>query len=163
MYKFACLHVSMIASLNVVSFLGPQNKYNDSRDYFSHNICNYDSWLYLIVTFQKWTKIVSLEFQPHQNFKFNLYFFLLFFRISTHARMVPAGAGALLIVGSFKKRVPDPDFKVSCNTIISFSFFFFIFHHLVIGWIYTFLLAFWTEIGMKNLFHVADERLKREN
>lgn len=26
--------------------------------------------------------------------------------------MVPAGAGALLIVGTFKKRVPDPDFKV---------------------------------------------------
>lgn len=45
---------------------------------------------------------------------FIFHFFLFTFRTSTHARMVPAGAGALLIVGSFKKRLPDPDFKVSC-------------------------------------------------
>lgn len=31
--------------------------------------------------------------------------------------MVPAGAGDLLIVGSFKKRVPDPDFKVNFKVI----------------------------------------------
>jgi hypothetical protein len=29
--------------------------------------------------------------------------------------MISAGDGALLIVGSFKRRMPDPDFKVSCT------------------------------------------------
>lgn len=38
--------------------------------------------------------------------------FLLPSRTTTYGRMVAAGSGALLIVGSFKKRFPDPDFKV---------------------------------------------------
>ncbi|XP_063706380.1 uncharacterized protein LOC134835432 [Culicoides brevitarsis] len=42
-------------------------------------------------------------------------------KISTHAKMVSAGAGALLIVGSFKKRVPDPDFKLYLSSNISLA------------------------------------------
>lgn len=38
-----------------------------------------------------------------------------FNRTSTYGRMVAAASGTLLIIGSFKKRTPDPDFKVCKN------------------------------------------------
>lgn len=44
--------------------------------------------------------------------KFACIAIFLYHRTSTFGRMIPADSGALLIIGSFKKRVPDPDFKV---------------------------------------------------
>lgn len=38
-------------------------------------------------------------------------------RQSTQGRMIVVGDGALLIVGTFKRRVPDPDFKVNLVAI----------------------------------------------
>ncbi|KAG4072533.1 hypothetical protein HA402_004622 [Bradysia odoriphaga] len=40
---------------------------------------------------------------------------------STFGRMIPADSGALLIIGSFKKRFPDPDFKLYLSSNISIS------------------------------------------
>lgn len=45
--------------------------------------------------------------------KENIHRKYIFSRTSTYGRMVAVDSGALLIIGSFKKRVPDPDFKVS--------------------------------------------------
>ncbi|XP_053668623.1 uncharacterized protein LOC128719028 [Anopheles marshallii] len=40
---------------------------------------------------------------------------------STQGRMIVVGDGALLIVGTFKRRVPDPDFKLYLSSNISLA------------------------------------------